>query len=121
MTPANRSMVAPLVPRRAVLVGDPPGAAALAVSSSLSPRSSKPASAPASSTATALKASFDELDAKINAAMKAYAIPVVAVAVWAGGQEYVRGYGVTNVDHPVPIDGDTVFRIGSTTKTFTRR
>ncbi|CAM4256507.1 FmtA-like protein [Mycobacterium basiliense] len=66
-----------------------------------------------------LGVAFDELDAKINAGMKAYAIPGVAVAVWVGGQEYVRGYGVTNVDHPLPVDGDTVFRIGSTTKTFT--
>jgi CubicO group peptidase (beta-lactamase class C family) len=31
----------------------------------------------------------------------------------------VRGFGVTNVDHPLPVDGDTLFRIGSTTKTFT--
>ncbi|KZS65341.1 serine hydrolase domain-containing protein [Mycobacterium ostraviense] len=68
---------------------------------------------------TDLGVAFDELDAKINAGMKAYAIPGVAVAVWAGGQEYVKGYGVTNVDHPLPVDGDTVFRIGSTTKTFT--
>ncbi|OBG65122.1 serine hydrolase [Mycobacterium sp. E3339] len=66
-----------------------------------------------------LGAAFDELDAKINAGMTAHAIPGVAVAVWAGGQEYVRGYGVTNVDHPLPVDGDTIFRIGSTTKTFT--
>ena len=35
------------------------------------------------------------------------------------GQEYVRGYGVTNVDYPQPVNGDTLFRIGSTTKTFT--
>jgi CubicO group peptidase (beta-lactamase class C family) len=62
---------------------------------------------------------FEELDAKIEAGMIAYAIPGVAVAVWAGGQEYVRGYGVTNIDHPTPVDGDTIFRIGSTTKTFT--
>ncbi|MCV7145708.1 serine hydrolase domain-containing protein [Mycobacterium riyadhense] len=68
---------------------------------------------------TDLGVAFDELDAKINAGMKAYAIPGVAVAVWAGGQEYVKGYGVTNVDHPLPVDGDTIFRIGSTTKTFT--
>lgn len=68
---------------------------------------------------TDLDVAFDELDAKINAGMKAYAIPGVAVAVWAGGQEYVKGHGVTNVDHPLPVDGDTVFRIGSTTKTFT--
>ncbi|EUA11230.1 beta-lactamase family protein [Mycobacterium kansasii 732] len=62
---------------------------------------------------------FDELDTTIDAGMKAYGIAGVAVAVWAGGQQYVKGYGVTNIDHPVPIDGDTVFRIGSTTKTFT--
>lgn len=51
--------------------------------------------------------------------MAAYSIPGVAVAVWSGGREYVKGYGVTNVDYPLPVDGDTVFRIGSTTKTFT--
>lgn len=70
-------------------------------------------------TGTDLGAAFDELDARIESGMKAYAIPGVAVAVWADGQEYVKGYGVTNVDYPLPVDGDTLFRIGSTTKTFT--
>jgi len=110
-------MVAPLVPRRVVLGGAIAGAAALALSSC----SSKPAPAPSttSSTAAGMAAGFDELDAKIQAGMKLHGIPGVAVAVLAGGQEYVKGYGVTNVDHPLPVDGDTVFRIGSTTKTFT--
>ncbi|GGU95520.1 penicillin-binding protein [Streptomyces litmocidini] len=62
---------------------------------------------------------FSALDAKIEEAMRTYAIPGAAVGVLLDGQEYVKGYGVTNVDHPVPVDGDTVFRIGSTTKTFT--
>jgi CubicO group peptidase (beta-lactamase class C family) len=62
---------------------------------------------------------FDELDEKIQAGMATYGIPGVAVGVLYRGQEYVRGYGVTNVDHPTPVDPDTVFRIGSTTKTFT--
>ncbi len=66
-----------------------------------------------------MNAAFDELDAKIITGMTAHAVPGAAVAVWAGGQEYVQGYGITNVDHPTPVDGDTVFRIGSTTKTFT--
>lgn len=66
-----------------------------------------------------MAADIDELDAKIEAAMDLHAIPGVAVAVVTGGQEYIKGFGVTNVDHPVPVDGDTVFRIGSTTKTFT--
>src|SRR5262249_57579965 len=62
---------------------------------------------------------FRELDAKIQAGMARYGIPGVAVGVLAHGREYVQGYGVTNVDYPVPVDGDTLFRIGSTTKTFT--
>ncbi|POX42396.1 penicillin-binding protein [Streptomyces sp. Ru73] len=62
---------------------------------------------------------FRELDKKIRAGMAAYGIPGAAVGVLYRGTEYVKGYGVTNVDYPVPVDGDTVFRIGSTTKTFT--
>ncbi len=80
------------------------GAAALALSSCSANRACR---------------AFDELDTKITKGMKAYGIPGAAVGVWVGGQEYVKGYGVTNVDHPVPVDGNTVFRIGSTTKTFT--
>jgi CubicO group peptidase (beta-lactamase class C family) len=62
---------------------------------------------------------FRELDAKIAAGMARYAIPGAAVGVLYQGIEYVKGYGVTNVDYPVPVDGDTMFRVGSTTKTFT--
>jgi CubicO group peptidase (beta-lactamase class C family) len=62
---------------------------------------------------------FGALDAKIRAGMARYGIPGVAVGVLAQGREYVQGYGVTNVDYPVAVDGDTLFRIGSTTKTFT--
>ena len=62
---------------------------------------------------------FQELDAKIAAGMARYAIPGAAIGVLYQGQEYVRGYGVTNVDAPQPVDGDTLFRIASTTKTFT--
>jgi CubicO group peptidase (beta-lactamase class C family) len=62
---------------------------------------------------------FSALDAKIEEAMRTYAIPGAAVGVLLNGQKYVKGYGVTNVDHPVPVDGDTVFRVGSTTKSFT--
>jgi CubicO group peptidase (beta-lactamase class C family) len=62
---------------------------------------------------------FRQLDEKILAGMAKYQIPGVAVGVFHRGVEYVKGYGVTNLDYPVPVDGDTVFRIGSTTKTFT--
>ena len=62
---------------------------------------------------------FHELDEKIQTGMATYGIPGAAVGVLYQGQEHLRGYGVTNVDHPTPVDPDTVFRIGSTTKTFT--
>ena len=76
----------------------------------------------ASATPTAAQAPdvlFRELDAKIEAGMARYHIPGVAIGVLYQGEEYVRGYGVTNVDEPEPVDGDTLFRIASTTKTFT--
>ncbi|GIG59634.1 penicillin-binding protein [Longispora fulva] len=62
---------------------------------------------------------FGELDGKIEKVMKDHAIPGVAVGVWAKGREHVRGYGVTSLANPQPVDGDTLFRIGSTTKTYT--
>jgi CubicO group peptidase (beta-lactamase class C family) len=62
---------------------------------------------------------FRALDMRIEAAMKRYHVPGVAVGVSWQGREHVRGFGVTNVDHPLPVDTDTLFRIGSTTKTFT--
>src|SRR5919202_1720066 len=60
-----------------------------------------------------------QLDAKIEAAMARHHVPGVAGGVRYQGQEYGRGYGVTNVDSPQPVDGDPLFRIASTTKTFT--
>ena len=69
--------------------------------------------------AEAAEAPFRELDARIEAGMDRYHIPGVAIGVLYQGEEYVRGYGVTNVDAPQPVDGDTLFRIASTTKTFT--
>jgi len=60
-----------------------------------------------------------ELEAKIRDGMAKYDIPGVAVGMLYGGGEYVAGFGVTNIDDPAPVDGDTVFRIASTSKTFT--
>ncbi len=82
-------------------------------------RRSPAAGSAAISSAQDAAAVFRALDAKIEAAMAQHQIPGVAVGVYYQGQEYVRGYGVTNVDYPQPVDGDTLFRIGSTNKTFT--
>ncbi len=62
---------------------------------------------------------YRALEDKIRTGMAAYGIPGVAIGILHRGAEYVRGFGVTDVDHPVAVDGDTLFSIGSTTKTFT--
>jgi CubicO group peptidase (beta-lactamase class C family) len=75
--------------------------------------------AAAAAAAPTAEPDFRELDDVIRAGMAQYGIPGVAVGVLAQGTEYVQGYGVTTVDYPVPVDGDTLFRIASTTKTVT--
>ncbi|HCU95775.1 MAG TPA: penicillin-binding protein, partial [Actinobacteria bacterium] len=62
---------------------------------------------------------FQWLDGKIAAGMAKHVIPGAAVGVFYRGHEHVRGFGVTDTRYPVPVDGDTLFRIGSTSKTFT--
>jgi CubicO group peptidase (beta-lactamase class C family) len=42
-----------------------------------------------------------------------------AVGVWADGREVFAGHGVTSVENPLPVRPDTLFLIGSVTKTFT--
>ncbi|WP_202873384.1 serine hydrolase domain-containing protein [Kribbella capetownensis] len=64
-------------------------------------------------------AAIGRLAEKIEAGMAKYAIPGVGLGLWYRGREYVRGFGVTSVDTQAPVTADTVFRIGSTTKTFT--
>ncbi len=46
-------------------------------------------------------------------------IPGVAVGVWTDREPVYACHGVTNVDNPVPIDPDTLFVLGSVTKTYT--
>jgi CubicO group peptidase (beta-lactamase class C family) len=62
---------------------------------------------------------FAELDEFVAQSMAELRIPGAAIGVIAGDREHAMGFGVTNVDHPLPIDTDTLFQIGSTTKTFT--
>lgn len=56
---------------------------------------------------------------KVQELMAATGIPGVAVGIWHNGEEYLTGFGVTNINHPLPVDADTLFQIGSTTKTIT--
>jgi CubicO group peptidase (beta-lactamase class C family) len=55
----------------------------------------------------------------VQEAMQQTRVPGVAVGILHDGVEETRGFGVTSVDNPLPVDGDTLFQIGSITKTFT--
>ncbi len=62
---------------------------------------------------------FAEFSDFVAGRMVELQIPGVAIGVIAGDREYATAFGVTNLDHPLPVDTDTLFQIGSITKTFT--
>lgn len=59
------------------------------------------------------------IDKAIQAGMKAWKIPGVAVAVVDGDEVYLQGYGVKEVGADDPITPNTLFAIASMTKAFT--
>lgn len=46
-------------------------------------------------------------------------VPGVAIGVLGQGEEVTAGFGLTSVENPLPVTADTLFQIGSITKTFT--
>jgi CubicO group peptidase (beta-lactamase class C family) len=51
--------------------------------------------------------------------MRRLHVPGVAIGIADGGAEHTAGFGVTSIEHPLAVDADTLFQIGSTTKTVT--
>ncbi len=52
-------------------------------------------------------------------AMARFHVPGVAVGVLHDGVEDIRTFGVTSIDNPLPVQPNTLFQIGSITKTIT--
>ena len=70
--------------------------------------------------ATAQPAPLGGLDDYITAAMEAWEVPGLAIAVVHDGRAvYERGYGVRDVTTGEPVDEHTLFAVGSTSKAFT--
>ena len=63
--------------------------------------------------------SQEKLSEFVEATATEFGIPGVAVGVWADGREVYACHGVTSVDNPLPVDQDTLFVLGSVTKTYT--
>jgi CubicO group peptidase (beta-lactamase class C family) len=63
--------------------------------------------------------SRDALAQFVAAKAEEFDVPGIAVGVWAGGQEIYACHGVTSISNPLPVDTDTLFVLGSVTKTYT--
>lgn len=58
--------------------------------------------------------------ATIEKILREERVPGAAVGIWRRGEPVLlRGFGVTDVDHPHPVDAQTLFKLASTTKAFT--
>ncbi|GAA2641522.1 serine hydrolase domain-containing protein [Nonomuraea recticatena] len=64
-------------------------------------------------------ADLNPLQSLLDSEAKSLHVPGAAVGVLVDGVEHVLTTGVTSVDAPAPVTGDTLFQIGSTTKTVT--
>ncbi|MCB8961889.1 MAG: beta-lactamase family protein [Ardenticatenales bacterium] len=62
---------------------------------------------------------FNELTSFLEEQMLVLGVPGVAFGILQNGETQIRGLGVTNVNHPLPVTAETLFQIGSNTKTFT--
>jgi CubicO group peptidase (beta-lactamase class C family) len=59
------------------------------------------------------------LDSAVRELRGRSSVPGVAVGCVLGGEERVACDGVTNAEHPLPVDATTLFQIASVTKPFT--
>jgi CubicO group peptidase (beta-lactamase class C family) len=63
--------------------------------------------------------SHNTLSDFVEATATRFGIPGVAVGVWVDGRALYACHGVTSVDNPLPVDRDTLYVLGSVTKTYT--
>nr|WP_271412222.1 class C beta-lactamase [Pseudomonas sp. Q1-7] len=61
----------------------------------------------------------DSLQREVRQVMQRNGIPGMAIAVTQGGQHYVYNAGVASRDTGQPVTRDTLFEVGSISKTFT--
>jgi CubicO group peptidase (beta-lactamase class C family) len=62
---------------------------------------------------------FKSLRVATAKAMEKYGVPGVAVGILHDGARKMAGFGVTSVENPLQVDDETLFQIGSISKTFT--
>ncbi|HWP36249.1 MAG TPA: serine hydrolase domain-containing protein [Gemmatimonadales bacterium] len=63
-------------------------------------------------------ARFEALVSLTETKMKQFGVPGVALGIVHSGATTIRGFGITNVEDPLPVTAHTVFPIASISKTF---
>ncbi|MFZ5826888.1 MAG: serine hydrolase [Bacillota bacterium] len=51
--------------------------------------------------------------------MKEHQVPGVGLGLLIDGEAFAAGFGITSIENPLEVTGDTLFQIGSVTKTVT--
>ena len=62
---------------------------------------------------------FDGIAAQVERWREELAVPGATFGLSIGGEIYTRGIGATHAEHPLPVTDETLFQIGSITKTAT--
>jgi CubicO group peptidase (beta-lactamase class C family) len=62
---------------------------------------------------------FEAVAAVVREQMKLLKVPGVALGVLKDGVLQLRGFGITNIDTPQPVDENTIFNLASLSKTVT--
>ncbi|MCC6299990.1 MAG: beta-lactamase family protein [Anaerolineales bacterium] len=62
---------------------------------------------------------FATICSRIQREMKRLHVPGVSIGIYHKGKEWTAGFGVTSVENPLPVTPDTLFQVGSISKTFT--
>jgi len=62
---------------------------------------------------------FKTICIRIQKEMQRLKVPGAAIGIHHKGREWAAGFGVTSLEHPLPVTGDTLFQVGSISKTFT--
>jgi CubicO group peptidase (beta-lactamase class C family) len=59
-----------------------------------------------------------ELENVVGPCLEEHHVPGAVIGILLDEREHVQSFGVTSIENPLPVTSDTLFQIGSTTKTF---
>jgi len=62
---------------------------------------------------------FQRISEQLQSEMKRLKVPGGALGIYHAGQEQAAGFGKTSVEHPLRVTPETLFQVGSISKTFT--